>query len=87
VQQNHVVTAYTKNYPRDPVAIKVTSHFPQTVTKRRTMGASDRPPEFDFLNIFSDSVSVGFRQVAAFGIFATQPAHRMILKGESMRKK
>src|ERR1700730_16435257 len=59
VQQDHAPVTHAENHPRDPIAVKHGAHLPQTLAERRAMRSSERPAEFDLLNILADRVPVG----------------------------
>src|SRR5258705_3282089 len=62
VQQDHMAIAHAEDHPRDPVAIKVASYFPQAVPKRSTMRTPDWPAKLNLLNVLPHCLAVFGRQ-------------------------
>jgi hypothetical protein len=57
-----VTIAHAENHARDAVAIEGAVHLPQAGAERSAMRSPKRPPEFDFLNILANCVTLGFEQ-------------------------
>ncbi len=58
MQKNHMGVAHAENHPRNPVAVEAAAHFPKAIAKGSAVWTAKRPTKLDFLNVFSNRVSV-----------------------------
>lgn len=49
---------HAEDHPRNPVAIEIAPHFPQTMPKWSTMWTPDWPAKFYLLDILPDRAAV-----------------------------